>query len=322
MSTGTDIITGALLEINATAVGQSLPPSVAQVCLIKLNDLMDSLSNDQAFIFTTIENIFNWIPGQYQYSVGNPEAGFFLGNVTGLSNVITNVGVPANLAFGGVLTDLGGALPANTTIVSFNAVANTVTMSQPALFTVSGLDNVTYTVPGNIILNSGLPMSRPLRIRSGFTRLTGGVAQGLDYFLEVKEPFERYTEIGFKGVAGPWPYILSYQTTFPYGNFWVYPNPSTGEAHLFTDLILSQFTLTEDVPLPQGYSRALKKLTALELCPMFGKTPSPQLILQAKEAKTLLQETNASPVVTLRYDSDLVYSRHTDASWIMDGGFR
>jgi len=36
----------------------------------------------------------------------------------------------------------------------------------------------------------------------------------------------------------------------------------------------------------------------------------------------LLGAQNTSPVVTLRYDSDLVYSRHTDASWIMDGGFR
>jgi hypothetical protein len=88
-------------------------------------------------------------------------------------------------------------------------------------------------------------------------------------------------------------------------------------------MILSEFTnLTQAINLPQGYSRALKKLLALELCPIFGKTPSPQLVLQAKEAKTLLKDQNQSPVITLRYDSDLIYSRHTDASFIVDGGFR
>jgi hypothetical protein len=103
----------------------------------------------------------------------------------------------------------------------------------------------------------------------------------------------------------------------------VYPNPSiAGEVHLFTDYILQQFTtFTQNVNLPQGYSRALKKLLGLELAPIFGKTPSPQLINQAKEARAMLEDLNTSPVTTLRYDSDLVYSRHTDAGWIMNGGF-
>ena len=45
-------------------------------------------------------------------------------------------------------------------------------------------------------------------------------------------------------------------------------------------------------------------------------------ILQAKEAKNLLKDQNSSPVTTLRYDADLVYANHNDASFIIDGGFR
>ena len=110
----------------------------------------------------------------------------------------------------------------------------------------------------------------------------------------------------------------------PLRTLWIYPNPSiAGEVHLFTDYIIQEFSsLTQTVNLPQGYARALKKLLALELAPTFGKTPSPQLVTQAKEAKEMLQDLNTSPVTALRYDSDLVYSRHTDASFIMDGGFR
>lgn len=321
MSTGQDIVMGGLLNINAYAPGQPLSPSTAQTCLEALNDMVDSLSTDQAFIYTQVENIFGWVGGQYKYTVGNPEIGVFLGTVTASSNLITGVGVPPALLKGATITDTSGAIPVNTVVASIGAT--TVTMSQNALFSVSGLDQMTYTSPGNIILNTGLAMNRPLRVRSGYTRVTGGVANGLDYWFDCQNTMDRYNEIGFKGVPGPWPYLLAYQPTMPLGTFWVYPTPqAANEVHLFTDLILDEFTLTTDVNLPQGYARALKKLLALELCPMFGKTPSPQLLLQAKEAKDLLKAQNASPVTTLRYDSDLVYSRHTDASFIMDGGFR
>jgi hypothetical protein len=325
LSTGQDLVLGALLNINAYSPGQPLSPQIADQCVEVLNDLTESLNNDQAFIYTQIENITQWTAGQYQYSVGNPEGtqpGYFLGTVTSGSAVITGVGVPPELVAGALLVDLQGAIPKSTVVSSFNASANTVTMSQVALFSPSGLDNVTYTVPGQIVLNTGVAMRRPLRVNSGYTRVTGGVANGLDYYFDVIS-YERYKEVGFKGVPGPWPYMLAYQPTYPFGNLWVYPAPAaSNQVHLFTDLILEEFTLTGEVQLPQGYNRALKKILALELCPMFGKTPSPQLLMQAKEARELLGAQNTSPVVTLRYDSDLVYSRHTDASWIMDGGFR
>jgi hypothetical protein len=325
LSTGQDLVLGGLLNINAFSPGQPLSPQIAEQCLEVLNDLTESLNNDQAFIYTQVENVTQWTSGQYQYSVGNPlgiQPGFFLGNLTSGSPTITGVAVPAELANNALLVDLQGAIAPNTIVTSFNSSANTVTMSQNALFTPTGLDNVTYTVPGQILLSSGIAMARPLRVNSGYTRVTGGVANGLDYYFDVIS-YERYKEIGFKGVPGPWPYMLAYQPTYPLGTLWVYPTPAAAnQVHLFTDLLLEEFTLTTEVQLPQGYNRALKKILALELCPMFGKTPSAQLMLQAKEARELLGAQNTSPVVTLRYDSDLVYSRHTDASWIMDGGFR
>jgi hypothetical protein len=118
--------------------------------------------------------------------------------------------------------------------------------------------------------------------------------------------------------------MLTYQPTFPLGTIWIYPNPSqAGEVHLFTDLILSQFpTITTNVNLPQGYTRALKKLLALELCPSWGKTPSTELKRQAAEARAFIKGLNASPVTTLRYDTAIVRSQQNDASWITDGGFR
>jgi hypothetical protein len=385
-STASDIILGALLNINAYSPGQPLNAQIASVCMQIANDLLDSLSIDQAFIYTQNENIVQWTPGQYQYTIGNPTSAIpFTGYTTQNSNVITGASIPTNLIVGATLTDQLASIPSGTTVTAINTSTsptaitftsaptgtsgvitvpwagvsglylvsfsdgefrsatltngfssvswtpaligtpstaasvntNTVTMSNPANQTLTTGDLITYTTPGDFAFQ------RPARIRRSFTRVTTSAAAGLDYWFELVA-FERYNEIGLKTVPGPWPYLAAYQPTFPLGTLWVYPNPSiAGQVFLYTDLILSQFTSpTQQVNLPQGYNRALKKLLALELCPTFGKTPSPQLILQAKEAKNLLKDQNSSPVTTLRYDADLVYANHNDASFVIDGGFR
>jgi hypothetical protein len=384
-STASDIILGALLNINAYAIGQTLNAQIASTCMQVLNDLLDSLSIDQAFIYTQNENIVQWTPGQYQYTIGNPTAPVpFAGYTTAGSPIITGPTIPTNLIVGATLSDQLASIPTGTTVIAISSGSsptavtfgagptgvggnlttpwtgasglylisfsdgefrsgtltsgsavvswtpaltgtpstaasvntNTVAMSANATQTLTSGDQITYTTPGDF------DFQRPARIRKSFTRVTTSAASGLDYPIEMIS-FERYNEIGLKTVPGPWPYLASYQPTFPLGTLWVYPSPSiSGQVFLYTDLILSQFTsLTQLVNLPQGYNRALKKLLALELCPTFGKTPSPQLILQAKEAKNLLKDQNSSPVTTLRYDADLVYAKNQDAGWIISGGF-
>lgn len=316
MTTALDLITGGLRAINALEAGETATPQDSADALIILNDLLDSLSTDEDFIYTTVENILAWIPGQYRYSVGNPIGGTFSGVLTGGSAVITGVTVPSTLVVGGTLTDVQAAIPAGTTVLSFNIGANTVTMNANALSS-QAADVMTYTTPGNF------GIARPLRISSGYTRITSSGNTGLDYWFECHNSMERYNEIGYKGVPGPWPIQLTYQPTFPLGTLWAYPNPTqAGELHLFTDLILSQITsINQTINLPQGYSRALKKLLGLELCPDWAKTPSPELKRQAGEARAFIKSMNASPATTLRYDSDIVRSQQTDAGWIMHGGF-
>ena len=321
-STALDIIQGALLNINSFAPGQAISSLNANTALTILNDLLDSLSNDEAFVYTQQETIFNWIPGQFQYSVGNPTGGTFVGTVTGGSPIITGITtIPAQMVVGGTLTDLQGVIPVGTNLfpVATTILAigtSTVTMSANATATPSiNPDTITYTIPGNI------PMNRPLRFRQGFTRSNSANAC-LDYTFTFTD-FDNYKRELLKNVQGPWPYIAAYQPNFPYGQLYVYPAPGANyTGHIFSDLILSEFANTTSFySLPQGYSRALKKLLALELAPNYGKTPSPQLILQAKEAKELIKGTNQTPVAVLQFDSSLNRSQVNDASWAQHGGF-
>src|SRR6266702_6107672 len=115
-TTALDLITGALLNINSYSPGEALAANDAQVGLNVLNDLIESLSTDQCFVYTQIETLFPWTAGQYQYSVGNPVGGTFVGYTTVGRPVITGVTVPAGIAAGGDLTDVNAAVAAGATI--------------------------------------------------------------------------------------------------------------------------------------------------------------------------------------------------------------
>jgi len=318
VTTANELITDALIDINATAPGQVLPVNNAAVAMRKLNDLLDSLSLDKGYIYTTVENIFPWIPNQFKYSVGNPIGGTFSGTLISGSPTISNVTVPSTLVINGDLSDTQAQVPAGTTVLAFNAGAQTVTMSKNALSTVSVAEQFTYTTPGDI------KMARPLRLApTGYTRLAASGNSNLDYWFDCTMSMDRYNEFGLKFNPGPWPLVVAYQPTFPLATLWAYPNPSiAGEVHLFTDLIFSEFTnIAQDIKLPQGYARSLKALLALELCPSYGKTPSLQLLRRATEARAFIRALNQSPVETLRYDDVLVRSQSNDASWVITGGF-
>jgi hypothetical protein len=321
-STAGDIITGALLNINSYSPGAPLNAQDATVGLNALNDLLDSLSNDEAFVYTQQETIFSWISNQFEYTVGNPVGGTFLGNTAAGSPIITGItSLPSQLIVGGTITDLQSLIPGGTalfptptTVIAIGTT--TVTLSANATANSNGLDTFTYTVPGNI------PIARPLRFRSGFTRANQSGLSMLDYTFKFTD-FDAYKRELLKSVPGPWPFVAAYQPTFPYGTVYVYPAPSANyTAHIFSDLILSEFaSTTTPYSMPQGYTRALKKLLGLELCPIYGKTPSAELRLQAKEAKALLKNTNETPVAVLQYDTALARTQVNDASWAQHGGF-
>src|ERR1043165_7390199 len=70
--TANDLILSALKKINSYAPGESLSQDDAQDALDTLNDMLDSWSTDNSSIYCTVENILQFVPGQYQYTIGNP----------------------------------------------------------------------------------------------------------------------------------------------------------------------------------------------------------------------------------------------------------
>lgn len=312
MTTAQDIITGALRFINSYAPGESLDQADANDALQTLNDLLESLSTQHASVFASGENIFSYTSGQYRYTIGNYDAGTFAGTVTSGSSTITSATIPADMVVNGDLS--GPGIPEGAVIESFDVGAGTVTMSVNAVAS-AGPQQISYTIPGDF------KMTRPLRITNAFTRIyTQG--SGLDYPIEIVDQ-ARYTDIGFKAIQAPWPIMLWYNPTYPLGELYFYQSPSgSAELHLYTDQILTNLTaLTQQINMPQGYSRALKRLLARELAPEYGVAWSGQQEKLAKEAYDYIKGLNQVPTPTMRYDAELMQHQRTDAGWILRGGF-
>ena len=327
-TTALNLIQGALRRINSYQSGETIATPDAQDCLDTLNDLLDSLSTDTQFVFGSQENILNWTAQQRLYRVGNPVC-TLLGSVpftgtltsgsptiTGVTNMPTNLVAGSTAAYavgsGSILTDTQGLIPDNATVLAFDSGAQTVTMSANAIGNSTGLDSITYTVPGDF------PIQRPLRITHGFTRFNA-----LDFTLDVCTTEDQYTQILYKAQPGPWPTVAWYNDAFPYGLLNVYQTPgNNAEVHLFTDTILSNMTLTQTLVMPQGYSRMLKWLLAKELCAEYGFPLTEAIKTNAQEARDFVKALNARPAAVSRYDRQLVRGNRADGGWITNGGYK
>lgn len=328
-TTALNCIQSALRKINSYQSGETLASIDQNDALDTFNDLLDSLSTSEQYVFGVNENVLNWTSGKRSYTVGNPTCTLlgsvaFTGTLTSGSPTVTNVtNMPSNLvagataAFtvgsGSILTDTQALIPANTTVLAFNAAANTITMSANATASSQGSDSITYTVPGDF------PIQRPLRITSGYTRVNN-----LDFTLDIAETQEQYNEILYKAQAGPWPTVAWYNYTFPYGTLNVYQQPgNNAEVHLFTQTSLANLTLNQILVMPQGYARSLKWLLARELWTEFmGGAPMPQQIRElANEATTFIKALNARPQAVSRYDRELARGNRSDGGWIIRGGY-
>jgi hypothetical protein len=329
MITGLDIVKRALKHINSYQSGEQIAPADAQDVLDQTNSLLQLASTNKWSVFGSNENIFAWNVGQNQYKIGNPKCtdiglSVFTGTVTSGSNVITGVTqIPSGLfagtsssynGAGSMLTDLQNLFPANTYCTAFNVGAQTVTMNAPATANSQGLDQITYTLPGDF------PIPRPLRITQSYTRINQ-----LDFYFDVYGTQEEYNDILYKAQPGPWPIIGWYNNQYPYGILNVYQTPGQGATvHLFTDTILADLSLQQTLQMPQGYTFWLEWGTAELIWPQYwGAAPVPASILKnAATGLNMVKALNARPAKRAKYDPMLIRANRPDASFIINGGFR
>jgi hypothetical protein len=316
-----DIISRALKDIGALEAGETPAPADAQDAFDMLNDMLDQWSNESMMVFYKTEIIFTLTAGQTQYTIGpgGQIGGTITGSISGTTLTVTDVSDGA-IALGMTLT--GSGVAAGTKIVRFGSGAGG-NVNSDGTYTV----NISQTVGSTTI---SAYYERPLNINSAFVRVnTNSNGQpilngGLDYPITILN-LENYELIGLKTLNGPWPRALYYQPAETLGTITVWPNPSQGEMHIFSDTLFQRFTsINDEIVIPQGYYMALRWCLAERLMPMYGKASPTQIQMInsfAGHAKATIKRTNMRPVQTARFEDTLIVGKRADAGWILTGGF-
>jgi hypothetical protein len=316
-----DIISRALKDIGALEAGETPAPADAQDAFDMLNDMLDQWSNESMMVFYKTEIIFTLTAGQTQYTIGpgGQIGGTITGSISGTTLTVTDVSDGA-IALGMTLT--GSGVAPGTKIVRFGSGAGG-NVNSDGTYTV----NISQTVASTTI---SAYYERPLNINSAFVRINTNengqpiLNGGLDYPITILN-LENYELIGLKTLNGPWPRALYYQPAETLGTITVWPNPSQGEMHIFSDTLFQRFTsINDEIVIPQGYYMALRWCLAERLMPMYGKASPTQIQMIngfAGHAKATIKRTNMRPVQVARFEDTLIVGKRADAGWILTGGF-
>jgi len=316
-----DIISRALKDIGALEAGETPTPEAAQDAFDMLNDLVDQWSNEEMMVFYKNEIVFPIVPGQTQYTIGpgGQIGAIVTGSISG--NILTITGITSGAVNVGQTLSGTGITNGTKIVAMLTGAGNNV--NEAGTYQVNINQNVASTT-------INLYYQRPLSIDSAFVRINTNsngvpiVNGGLDYPIAVLA-VEEYEMIGLKTLNGPWPKALYYQPSESLGNIYVWPNPSQGEMHIFTDNLFQGYTtLNDPIILPQGYSMALRWCLAERLMPMYGKASPTQITMiqqYAAQSKATVKRINMKPVQSARFADAMLASRQRDAGWILSGGF-
>jgi hypothetical protein len=321
MTAPIDIISRALKDIGALEAGEVPTADAAQDAFDMLNDLVDQWSNEEMMVYYKNEIVFPIVSGQTQYTIGpgGQVGAIITGSISGTTLTVTGITSGA-INVGQTLSGTG--ITSGTKIVAMLTGAGN-NVNEAGTYQL----NINQNVASETI---NLYYQRPLSIDSAFVRINTNsngvpiVNGGLDYPIAILA-VEDYEMIGLKTLNGPWPKALYYQPSETLGNIYVWPNPSQGEMHIFTDNLFQNYVSLQDpIILPQGYSMALRWNLAERLMPMYGKVNQIQITMinaYAAQAKATVKRINMKPVQSARFADAMLSSRQKDAGWILSGGF-
>ena len=175
---------------------------------------MESWSIEHNIIYSVVENLLVFNPGQYQYtdrnSVVRSAVQQALARLSSPESLSVNVGVTVYCT-----QRMGqGLIPAGTEVIAFGA--GTVTMGNAL-----GIHRGSTSLPSRPwdfdiprAFGSRMPS---LAYASGSTGLDG---------IDFEGGRDKNVAIGLKGIQAPWPIVGWYNPTFPLGNVFFYPAPT------------------------------------------------------------------------------------------------
>lgn len=164
----------------------------------------------------------------------------------------------------------------------------------------------TYTMGVGGNLNS----SRPMRITSA------AIINGTNEIPIAIVTVDQWAAIGLKNTLSPISQMIYPEGSFPLEkiNLWPIPNVANSLV-LYSIKPLAAFASAEDnISLPPGYSKALRYNLAIELCPEYGREPSPVVVAHAEDSKANIKRQNLEPIFMVSDAAGM--SRGNSFNWL------
>ena len=271
--TALDIITGALVEINAYAQGDTVSQSDAAFALGKLNDLLDEWAARRVYIYNVNFPTFTLTANLSPHTIGpsaqitNTSLTANLATYTAVNNfaVGTSVTVSGTTNGAGALNVTGPVLAATAT--SFSIAVNHADIPSAA-------DTGNAITAGGTVPTFATPFmgQRPQRVDQANLILTN-VSPAVELPLNIRDS-NWWMNQRVKSLTSNVPTDLFYSEDFPNGSlyFWPVPNYAYG-VRLKMWGVIPQFPSTGyTFSLPPGYQKGIKLSLARDLVgPYSGK---------------------------------------------------
>ena len=188
-------------------------------------------------------------------------------------------------------------------LATFNDVLDSLGLDSLALYqTTNDTGNL---VAGQSVYTLGtggdFNIDRPAQINSAYV-----VYQGVSFPVRQINQDE-YNLVALKTMSQPLPAFFLYLNTYPLGTMTLWPVPSVVIPFTISvDRVLTTITsLSDTLTLPPGYSKMLRTRLAVELCPEYGREPTPSLLQMAADALADVKRGNHVPVVA-EFDPALI----------------
>lgn len=196
---------------------------------------------------------------------------------------------------------------AEDALYQLNNMLDSWWLERLAVYAIRKDSGLTWTgAAQSVTVGSGgtLNIARPFKVTNVIFTFNS-----IDYPVKRILSMQEYDAIPYKQAQASFPDYVMYDSAYPLASLWGYPIPASALTVAIDSWqqIQSFSTLDTTIALPPGYERAIQKNLALELAPAYGPSaqPSPELKVQAAQAKANLKNVN-SPKMVAQTDEALV----------------
>ena len=284
-----DLIKGALRDIRVISDGAAPTASESADSIMALKLMLGDWENQDLLMYNVNNTLFSLAPGVTSYTIGE---GYIIGSVVGTFLEGSYVKGATSGAVGYLSEKNGSTYKIRT--------SNTFVTGETINAYSFSAGTINSAIHAALVIVPAWQASRPLALDAAFVRVgTDDTAVGIVSNSD-------YNKIPDKTLSTDTPSHITMLSGYPNATIYVYPVPAVASSIMLT--FKRHFSdinnVSDQIDLPAGYARAIRKNLAIELASEFGKIPDDTVVVAARESIAWIKRSN-NVSLTCEFDATL-----------------